>query len=193
MGNHMMISHASGGRRIILSDGTLQEYEKTVTVAEVMLDHPQQVVVEFNPKARKPTPLPADAKLEATKVYMVVPKMAVKRSMSCEEARQLLVRANAVLNTSKSFVAAYTGVLPLFARICPGVSTKSKKKEDSESRMVLKAKAVGLFREMEMEMGMEGRVAECLSRQLSGKASWKPSLDTIKEKSMKAKTRHWLV
>ncbi|KAI3679102.1 hypothetical protein L6452_38410 [Arctium lappa] len=188
MGNHM-ISHASG-RRIILSDGTLQEYEKTVTVAELMLDHPQQVVVEFQ-KAGKPTPLPADTKLEATKIYMMLPKTTMKRSMSREEARRLLLRANAVLNSSKSFVSAYTGFLPLFARICPAAITKSKIKESSSeySQVLLKTKAVGLFREMELEMEM----GSYLSRQVSGKASWKPSLDTIKEKGVKAKIRHWLL
>ncbi|KVH94496.1 Protein of unknown function DUF4228 [Cynara cardunculus var. scolymus] len=181
--------HASRGRRIILSDGTLQEYENPVTVAELMLDHPQQVVVEFDQKARKPTPLPADLKLETSKIYMMMP---MKRSMSCEEARYLLLRANALLSSSNSFVSAYTGFLPLFARIRLAV-----KKGKSESQMVLKAKpGVGLFmkKEMEMEMESQGRSADYyLSRQLSGKASWKPSLDTIKEKGVKAKIRHWLL
>ncbi|KAI3506902.1 hypothetical protein L2E82_20223 [Cichorium intybus] len=185
MGNH--VSHGSG--RVILPNGTVQEYTKPVTVAELMLDHPQQVVVEFQTltNGRKPKPLPADMKLEANKIYMMLPMRRGKPvgAMSSEEARRLLLRANAVLN-SKSFVSAYTGFLPLFARMCPASVIKSEKKENDETLAVM-AKP-GLLGEMESE----GRADYYLSRQLSGKGSWKPSLDTIKEKGVKAKIRHWL-
>ncbi|CAH1447555.1 unnamed protein product [Lactuca virosa] len=199
MGNH--ISHGSGSRsgsarRVILPDGTVEEYTKPVTVAELMLDHPQQLVVEFQTltNGRNLKPLPADTKLENNRVYMMLPMRRGKPvgAMSSEEARRLLLRANTVLN-SDSFVAAYTGFLPLFARMCPAAvikSSKKKEKEEKLSALAVMVKPAGLLDLGEMDS--EGRADYYLSRQLSGKGSWKPSLDTIKEKGVKAKIRHWL-
>ncbi|KAL4558908.1 hypothetical protein LXL04_037113 [Taraxacum kok-saghyz] len=178
MGNH--VSNGSG--KVILPDGTVQEITEPVTVAELMLEHPQQVVVEV--QGGRPKPLGADMKVESKKVYMMLPMMRGKAggAMSSEETQRLLLRANAVLK-SDSFVGAYTGFLPLFARMCPAAVIKSKKRDDEK-----KARP-GLLEEMESEAG---RADLYLSRQLSGKGTWKPSLDTIKEKGVKAQIRHWL-
>ncbi|KAL7582187.1 hypothetical protein Lser_V15G41520 [Lactuca serriola] len=196
MGNY--ISHGSGSGsagRVILPDGTVEEYTKPVTVAELMLDHPQQLVVEFQTltNGRTLKPLPADTKLENNRVYMMLPMRRGKPvgpgAMSSEE---LLLRANTVLN-SDSFVTAYTGFLPLFARMCPAAvikSSKKKEKEEKLSALPVMVKPAGLLDLGEMDS--EGRADYYFSRQLSGKGSWKPSLDTIKEKGVKAKIRHWL-
>ncbi|KAJ0691646.1 hypothetical protein HanPI659440_Chr15g0577281 [Helianthus annuus] len=182
MGNHT----SRGSRRLILPDGTVREYHEPVTVAELMLDHPQQVVVEFDhPVGKKPKPLAADVMLENNKVYMMVPVRRGKSvAISSEDARRVLLRANAVLKTG-SFVTAYTGFIPVFARMCPAAVVKSTKKEkvvEKSPKVVAKP-----------EFFAEGEDGYFLTRQLSVKSSWKPSLDTIKEKRVESKIRHWLV
>ncbi|XP_076890192.1 uncharacterized protein LOC143541194 [Bidens hawaiensis] len=183
MGNHIT-SHRS--TRVLLPDGMVQEYSEPVTVAELMLDHPQQVVVEFShPVGRKPKPLGADVTLENNKVYLMV---AMKRgklaapSISLEEARRILFRTDAVLT-------AYTGFVPVFARMCPAAVVKSKKKQLKEEKVVAKWPTV----EVKPELFVGREDGYYLSRELSVKRSWKPSLDTIKEKGVKEKIRHWLV
>nr|XP_043635319.1 uncharacterized protein LOC122606534 [Erigeron canadensis] len=191
MGNN----NSNGLGKVILPNGTIQEYTKPMTVAELMLDHPQQAVVEFDQtltNGKRPKPLPADAKLETKKVYMMVPKRSGKPigEISLEEARRILLKANVVLNTG-SFGSAYTGFLPLFVRMCPAAVVKSKKKVKVEEKSQVVVKKSGLFREVDLES--EVMESYFLSRQLSGKNAWKPSLDTIKEKGVTAKIRHWLL
>ncbi|CAI9300416.1 unnamed protein product [Lactuca saligna] len=193
MGNHISQGSGSAGR-VILPDGTVEEYTKPVTVAELMLDHPQQLVVEFQTltNGRNLKPLPADTKLENNRVYMMLP-MRRGKPVGAMSSEELLLRANTLLN-SDSFVAAYTGFLPLFARMCPAAvikSSKKKEKQDKLSALAVMVKPAGRLLDLG-EMDSEGRADYYLSRQLSGKGSWKPSLDTIKEKGVKAKIRHWL-
>lgn len=194
MGN----SIPQGTSRVIFSDGTVHCYDKPLTVAELMLEHPQQMVVEFKPIAdgKRPIPLPADMKLEKNKAYIMLPiRKGKPSSLSSEEARKILTKTSTMLK-SKSLLASYTGFLPVFARICPAAASLGNGRDhvlNSDKNLYL------LKKKEEEEEGskrdyfsdiLEGR-PEFLSRQLSGKG-WKPSLDTIKEKSMQAKIRHWL-
>ncbi|KAL6968612.1 hypothetical protein U1Q18_034413 [Sarracenia purpurea var. burkii] len=198
MGNH--ISHrssSSAAGKVILSDGSIHEFDKPLTAAELMLENPQQVVVEFQSavNGRRPTPLPADKLLEMGKVYLMLPKRQGKAAViSPEKARKLLSMANSVLG-SRPLLSSATGFLPLFARICVAGS-----REVQGFVLNGKERLVGMPEPEEMMMTMkldenspdilEGR-PEYLSRQLSGKG-WKPSLDTIKEKVAKKKVSHWL-
>ncbi|KAI9181485.1 hypothetical protein LWI28_015399 [Acer negundo] len=198
MGNYVSLyrpSDATG--KVILSDGSVHEFDKPITVAELMLEHPQEVVVEFiksTVSEKRPSPLPADKKLEIKKVYLMLPmKRGKPASLSSEEARHVLSSANSVLR-SRSLLSS-SKFLPLFAKICPALTEDQgqrfvplKKEETEEIR------AVELKFESEMELlseSLDGR-PEYLSRQLSGKGTWKPSLDTIKEKKIEKKVNHWL-
>nr|GME00989.1 Multidrug resistance protein ABC transporter family protein, putative [Ipomoea batatas]GME09860.1 Multidrug resistance protein ABC transporter family protein, putative [Ipomoea batatas]GME09863.1 Multidrug resistance protein ABC transporter family protein, putative [Ipomoea batatas]GME18304.1 Multidrug resistance protein ABC transporter family protein, putative [Ipomoea batatas] len=208
MGNSMAAHGGAGKVKVILADGRVCEYVEPLTAAEMMLEHPQQVVVEFQAVAegKKAAPLPADRKLEMNKVYLMLPiRRGKPAALSKEEARQLLGKTDAVLkskllSSSSSVLCHYTGFVPLFARMCPAAS--------SGGGVVLNAKRnIGILylgeNEEEEEEGskadyfseiVEGRpeyLNMMMSRQLSGKG-WKPNLDTIKEKNIKTKVRHWL-
>ncbi|KAK2649636.1 hypothetical protein Ddye_017125 [Dipteronia dyeriana] len=196
MGNYVSLyrlSDATG--KVILSDGSVHEFDKPITVAELMLEHPQEVVVEFiksTVSEKRPSPLPADKKLEIKKVYLMLPmKRGKPASLSSEEARHVLSTANSVLR-SRSLLSS-SRFLPLFAKICPALTEEQGqrfvqlKEEDTEE-----IRAVELKFETELlPESLDGR-PEYLSRQLSGKGTWKPSLDTIKEKKIEKKVNHWL-
>ncbi|KAL0435962.1 UNVERIFIED_CONTAM: hypothetical protein Sradi_0304100 [Sesamum radiatum] len=185
------LSDVGATGKVILSNGAVFTYDKPLTVAELMLEHPQQVVVEFQPvvNGKKPTPLPADQKLDMKKLYLMLPVRKGKPAiLPSEEAKKLLARTNAVLK-SKALLS-YTGFLPLFVRMCPAAGGKhgavfmetrkclGERKEEEDRKS-------DYFREI-----LEGR-PEFLSRQISGKG-WKPSLDPIREKAVKAKASHWM-
>ncbi|GLT43141.1 hypothetical protein SLA2020_171120 [Shorea laevis] len=193
MGNYMSYGRRSesGTGKVVLGDGTVQEFDGTLTVAELMLEHPQQVVVEFHPAVgeKRPTPLPADKKLDMGKVYLMLPlKRGKPAALSSEEARCVLLSANTLLRSKSLFSSSK--FLPLFAGICiAGPAEKMQRlsppRENGSERNEEVESMVGFLPE-----SLEGR-PEYMSRQISSKG-WKPSLDTIKEKNVKVKVSHWL-
>lgn len=184
--------------KVILSDGGVFTYHEPLTVAELMLEHPRQVVAELTApviNGRKPAPLPADHNLEMSKTYIMIPiKKGKPISLSSEKARTLLASADSVLK-SKTLVA-FTGVVPLFVRICPVVRGKKDavSKGIKKSCCLVEGKEGDGIDKMKSDYFvdiLEGTPG-FLSRQISGKG-WKPSLDPITEKAFKAKTSHWVL
>ncbi|EYU46802.1 hypothetical protein ABFS82_04G008300 [Erythranthe guttata] len=195
------LSAAAATGEVILSNGAVFTYDSPLTVAELMLEHPQEVVVEFQPvvKGKKPTPLPADEKLEANKLYLMLPVRRGKPSpLSSEEAHKLLTKTNSFLKSKP--LLSYTGFLPLFVRICPavvggkhgGVFVEEKKKKCLGDGSCRKEEETGGGGDDYFMDILEGGRPEFLSRQISGKG-WKPSLDTIKEKAIKPKVPNWII
>ncbi|XP_074314215.1 uncharacterized protein LOC141649293 [Silene latifolia] len=180
MGNK--VSHGSQStRKVILLDGSIEEIDNPLTVAELMLEYPQQVVVELNSAQKKPTPLPADFNLEVNKIYLMVPvKRGKPAHLSPQEAHHILLRANAVLR-SKALVST-SKFLPFFAKICPASTI-----DESYGKVVCPTKNRILApeeKEKEELVGFER--LDYLSRTVSGKG-WKPSLNTIEEKKNEMK------
>ncbi|XP_010522823.1 PREDICTED: uncharacterized protein LOC104801302 [Tarenaya hassleriana] len=193
---------AGAAGKVVLSDGRVQNLEEPTTVAELMLEHPQHVVVEFDPSSisfndrrrknngnvvkKKLTPLPADKTLDPGKIYLMLPskRRGAKVSTSAavaaaaEEMRRMLSSTTALLSY-------YEGILPWFARVYPAAEAAG------ERDVTVAAAAVGRLTEPEAEEEDERVRPGYLSRQLSGKG-WKPSLDTIKEKRIKRKIHHML-
>ncbi|KAE8708173.1 hypothetical protein F3Y22_tig00110356pilonHSYRG00222 [Hibiscus syriacus] len=195
MGNHIttatcLPSDTAG--KVILWDGSVQEFSCPLEAAELMLEHPQHVVVEFNAEIdqKRPIPLPADHKLDVKKLYVMLPVRRGKPiTLSSEEARRVLSSANSVLR-SKSILSSSPKLLPLFSRICTandhadrtGHKFMLQKKESADKRSDGDQSLKELFSE-----SSESR-PEYLNMQYSGKG-WKPSLDTINEK---VRVRHRL-
>lgn len=226
MGNTIALPHrdSDGGTgKVVLADGTIHEYDKPLTVAELMLEYPQQLVIEFcatntnGPGSgnvyNRPAPLPADKRLEMNKVYVMIPVRRGKPAgalISSEEARRILLRANSFLK-SKSLVSSSSlggggSFLPFFGRMCAaGIGGKRYEDHRVEETLLSRNKLQPQLKGEEEVQEEETRTADCfseilmeerpeflsLSRQISGKG-WKPSLDTITEKTVHTKVRHWL-
>ncbi|XP_061969911.1 uncharacterized protein LOC133692780 [Populus nigra] len=196
MGNYITYpnssSSAAGTGRVILWDGRVFEFDTPLTAAELMLEYPQQVVVEFHSDftEKRPAPLPADKRLDLKKVYLMLPiKRGKPASLSSGEARRVLLSANSVLR-SRSLLSS-SRFFPLFARICPSGTGEEQIFVMQKKECHVEEKPAMENYDSELTEISESR-PEYLSRQLSGKGTWKPSLDTIKEKKVEKKTPHWL-
>ncbi|KAL5700919.1 hypothetical protein ACHQM5_026316 [Ranunculus cassubicifolius] len=184
MGNYVSNQLFEESGKVVLPNGTIHSFDHPLTVAELMLEHPQQLVVEFNSEmnGNKLTPLPADKKLDMKKVYLMIPKKTGRSGvLSVEEARKVFQNANSVLK-SKALLSTAEGLLPLFIKGCKMGGVKV------ENNTVLVEK-----RDNQVELSLESleERTEIFSRQFSSKG-WKPSLDTIKEKKLEKKVSHWL-
>ena len=194
MGNSMSHKEFHGTGKVILSDGSVHEFNKSdLTVAEMMLEHPQQVVVEFLSAVseKRPTPLPADTKLDKKKVYLMLPiKRGKPLSLSSEEIRGVLSSANSLLRSRSSSSFKF---LPLFARICPAGDAHAfvLPKKECNAERTSDSEAMRLYMpEFDMPESLDAR-PDFLTRQLSGKGTWKPNLDTITEKKVEKKKSPW--
>ncbi|GAU11284.1 hypothetical protein TSUD_342750 [Trifolium subterraneum] len=185
MGNHISF-HAT--TKIIYYDGSVQEFDEPITVAELMLEHPKHVVVDFHSAVnqKKPTPLPADKNLEMNKKYVMVPMKPGKPiGLSAEDCRRIV---NSSLH-SNNYLMRSQGFIPWLVRFM-----KKKKVEigEVETSFQINEEERFEFCEFLPEMMEERGEYLNLSRQLSGKG-WKPSLDTIKEKKVEKKQlSRWL-
>ncbi|EOA23042.1 hypothetical protein CARUB_v10003810mg [Capsella rubella] len=190
--------------KVVLSDGRVQNLEEETTVAEIMLENPQHVVVEFDPSSisfnnphrknkdgntvkKKLAPLPADKTLEPGKIYLVLPAKrsfggATKSSSSSSSSSSTVLTSEEMRKMLFSATAMVRSSFSYYEGILPWFTTRSNKNISPAADAVVAATTVG---RLEAEMEEEER-SEFLSRQLSGKG-WKPSLDPIKEKKAKKK------
>ncbi|XP_068660568.1 uncharacterized protein [Aristolochia californica] len=185
MGNYISRRTCDAAGKIILPDGTVQVFSQPIAAGELMLEHPQQFIVEYGSVAagNKSAPLPADQKLETEKIYLMLPmKRGKVAKLSAVEAREILSKAQLLTGS--------LGILPRFAQKCSVLLLHKEKKltaPKNETEMEI-SETSGWLELLPEEF--EKR-PEFLSRELSAKG-WKPSLDTIKEKAVKQKIPHWL-
>ncbi|KAF8401352.1 hypothetical protein HHK36_012286 [Tetracentron sinense] len=186
MGNYFSHRSSDTTGKVIFLDGMVHEFDKPLTVAELMLENQQQVVVEFKSlvTGAKVTPLPADKKLDMEKVYLMLPmKRGKVAAFSANEVHQILLRAKSILKSGS--LLSSSRILPLLYRICPAAIRAGREhilhRQDSLTNKPEKSNWPDVFDER----------PEYLSRQFSGKG-WKPALDTIKEKGIEKKVPHWL-
>nr|XP_010938299.1 uncharacterized protein LOC105057398 [Elaeis guineensis] len=179
----------AGGGKVVLFDGTIHEFDRPISVAELMLEHPRLFVVDMQSISAgetKVTPLPADHTMDPDKCYLMLPMTSKK--VSAEEARRILSLARSVLRSRS---------LPFWAKnlsLVPGICMAGV--DEKEKEVLGGRKDDGLMEREEMggaEWSLEvfGAEREFLRRQFSSKG-WKPSLCTIEEKALERKVSHWL-
>ncbi|KAF8006659.1 hypothetical protein BT93_K0844 [Corymbia citriodora subsp. variegata] len=214
MGNFASIHHQATRQTcmVLLYDGSTREFEDPPTVAELMLDHPRHVVAEFRSAVdgtRRPTALPADQKLEAKKLYIMLPMMNKQlqrhshRSnngsgnklppLSAEESRRFLSMANSALQSRPFNSKPKAAFMPVLARVCadanditsrgrrpPPLPPSRAVPSKEEKEAQSEERHTREFREIMLENSND---MVMMSRQVSGKA-WRPSLEAIMEKKV---------
>ncbi|CAL9130765.1 unnamed protein product [Musa acuminata var. zebrina] len=157
MGN--LLSGQAHDGKVVLPDGTVLELDRPTSVAELMLEHPRQYVLDLRSLSAgnsNAAPLPADHMLEAGKAYVMLP-MAHGRAtgLSAGEARRVLAAATRSMTKMQQ---------PPCTRAV-GVTESERAEWPAE----------------EFEEGTE------FFRQQHSSKRWKPSLGTIEEESLERK------
>ncbi|XP_031486380.1 uncharacterized protein LOC116254887 [Nymphaea colorata] len=184
MGNSIASRFAGTGTgKVVFSDGTILEFDKPMAVAELMMEYPQQFVVEFQSVSagKRLTPLPADKELEMSKVYYMMPMKRGRVTCSAEDANRIQTKTRFVSRSGP--LPGKAAHRPRVAVAGRGCRIEGKKEED-----------VALKRRHDWDELVSDSLSglpEFVSRQFSGKA-WKPTLDTIAESRAEKKRRHWL-
>ncbi|KAI9082516.1 hypothetical protein K1719_035385 [Acacia pycnantha] len=183
MGNRISFGSPDGKGKIVHWDGSVEDFEKPVTVAELMVEHPQQVVVELHSalKQNRPVPLGADKKLERNNTYLMLPVRRGKPvRLNSEESRRILLMVNSALKSKSLFFSSR--FLSGLARVSRGRSVGERVLKNNQEKEKIRERYVC----SEILPEITESTPEYLSRQFSGK-EWKPSLDTIDEKKIKRK------
>ncbi|MED6118902.1 hypothetical protein PIB30_007064 [Stylosanthes scabra] len=199
MGNQLSLRPSDAATaKIVFWDGSIHDFHQPLTVAELMLEHPNQVVVEFDSalinKQKKLIPLPADKNLEMNKLYLMLPiKKGKPVSLTGPHSRHILLAVNSALR-SKEIVCS-SRVIPWLASLAAGEGGRRGRRREEEVQTKEETVRYEFSEFLMPEMCLEGMMMrpEYLSRQLSaGSRGWRPSLDTIKEKKIEKKLNHWL-
>ncbi|GAB2282208.1 hypothetical protein Dimus_016758 [Dionaea muscipula] len=204
MGNNASVAQSGSTVKVVLPDGTIHKFDKSVTVAELMLEYPQQAVIELSSSTLKkiPSPLPADKKLEVRKIYLMVPiKQRGKAiALSSEEVFRVFSRSNLMPRSTMlvAFVSKFK-FLPLLSPICVAGGREGKRGgklmngerfEEEEGERLGKVDVLDGLDVVDRQYYCY--LSSSSSRQLSGRG-WKPSLDTIEENNKtEKKVPHWL-
>ncbi|XP_026436761.1 uncharacterized protein LOC113334774 [Papaver somniferum] len=194
MGNFISSKSSDAPAKVVLPDGTVHEFNQPLTVAELMLDHPQQVVVEIESieSKKRPIPLPADKKLEMKKFYLMLP-MQQGRAFSTDDARRILMKVKLDQRLPKLYYAAK--IIGLFARMCQcgtGRETILQRRDSLLKEELEKRKNDGndsndnkSVHRIQLEIFCERPAF--LGKQVSMGKGWTPSLVTIEEKTPEKK------
>lgn len=191
--------------KVILFDGSVHEFDTPITVAELMLEHPQQVVAEFEPAVskRRVTPLPADKKLEVKQTYLMLPiKPGKQPRLTAEETKRFLLTLNsATRSRSLLLLPKFDSCFAKALCACTAVEggrgkTKSGIGKNKVDTYISEGHRCNTRRQsntlLELPETSEVRPAY-LHKQLSWDG-WKPSLETIEEATggVERKMSRWL-
>ncbi|KAJ8623340.1 hypothetical protein MRB53_031869 [Persea americana] len=189
MGNYLSRRTCAIAGKIILSDGTVHEFDRPMVVAELMLEHPQHFVFELGSlvSGHRPIPLPADQKLDLEKAYLMSPMKRGKAALlKADEIRRIMAKARSVVRPES--ISGHGRILPMFGLMCPAGGVVEGQEIVSKRKDCLVEKEESKVPEKPPEDF--DALPEYFSRQFSGKG-WKPTLDTIEEKGIE-KVPHWL-
>ncbi|GLJ46356.1 hypothetical protein SUGI_0977150 [Cryptomeria japonica] len=172
--------------KLIFVDGRLQEFEKQVKAAEIMVENPQQFVCEAAALhvGRRINPLPADEDLELGHLYFLLPMSKLQGVVSRSDLASIALKARSAMKaSSKSSVKIFPmlGEMGFFFRGQSQTYLHENGHDDGDLGGDLECdlKIVALpkmdfegLSDLQMGLG-KYRVSSC--------RSWKPKLETIRE------------
>ncbi|GLJ46357.1 hypothetical protein SUGI_0977160 [Cryptomeria japonica] len=163
--------------KVVAYNGELQEFQKQIKAAELMLENPQHFVCHADSLqvGRRINPLSADEDLELGHLYFLLPMSKLQGVVSDSDMASIAVRAKSAMKKgSKNFEKK---IIPLFGDMV--FQDKARDHDDLGGDLpgglnivvVPKMDVEGLS-ELQIDLG---------KYRLSKSRSWRPNLETIRE------------
>jgi len=169
--------------KVIHWNGSVQDLQRRITAAELMLDNPQHFVCHANGLqiGRRINPLTADEELDLGYLYFLLPMPKLHSVLSGTDMASLAFKANSAMEAANRRSSG-ARVLALFGDFTPPLSPEMKK-----DVLLLEGKQISAAQEeqlavpkLNLEDDPELSTAFAQLR-LNANKSWKPKLETIEE------------
>lgn len=180
MGNYVSCasnSVPSNTVKVVSWNGSVQELQRRVKAAELMLENPQHFVCHANSLqiGRRINPLTADEELEVGYLYFLLPMAKLKSVLSGTDMASLAFKANSAMKAAGRSGSG-ARILPLFGDLMRPLPPEMKSNDlllEEEKEEVAVPK-LNLEDDPELSTALaELRLRTC--------RSWKPKLETINE------------
>nr|ABK24016.1 unknown [Picea sitchensis]ABK25096.1 unknown [Picea sitchensis]ABK26172.1 unknown [Picea sitchensis] len=169
--------------KVIHWNGSVQDLQRRITAAELMLDNPQHFVCHANGLqiGRRINPLTADEELDLGYLYFLLPMPKLHSVLSGADMASLAFKANSAMKATKRRSSG-ARVLPLFDDFMRPLPPEMKKDVFlSEGKQINGAQEEQLtVPKLNLEDDPELSTALAQLR-LNPSKSWKPKLETIEE------------
>jgi len=169
--------------KVIHWNGSVQDLQRRITAAELMLDNPQHFVCHANGLqiGRRINPLTADEELDLGYLYFLLPMPKLHSVLSGTDMASLAFKANSAMKAAKRRSSG-ARVLPLFEDFMRPLPPEMKKDLFlSEGKQINGAQEEQLtVPKLNLEDDPELSTALAKLR-LNPSKSWKPKLKTIEE------------
>jgi len=169
--------------KVIHWNGSVQDLQRRITAAELMLDNPQHFVCHANGLqiGRRINPLTADEELDLGYLYFLLPMPKLHSVLSGTDMASLAFKANSAMKAAKRRSSG-ARVLPLFEDFMRPLPPEMRKDVFlAEGKQINGAQEEQLtVPKLNLEDDPELSTALAQLR-LNPSKSWKPKLETIEE------------
>jgi hypothetical protein len=169
--------------KVIHWNGSVQDLQRRITAAELMLDNPQHFVCHANGLqiGRRINPLTADEELDLGYLYFLLPMPKLHSVLSGTDMASLAFKANSAMKAAKRRSSG-ARVLPLFEDFMRPLPPEMQKDVFlAEGKQINGAQEEQLtVPKLNLEDDPELSTALAQLR-LNPSKSWKPKLETIEE------------
>lgn len=184
MGNYISCasdSVPSNTVKVLSWNGTVQELQRRIKAAELMLDNPQHFVCHANGLqiGRRINPLSADEELDLGYLYFLLPMAKLHSVLSGTDMASLAFKANSAMKPANRRSSG-ARVLPAFGDLLMRPLPPEMKRDDDDLEDVLTREEEFAVPKLNLEDDPELSTALADLR-LRTCRTWKPKLETITE------------
>jgi len=177
MGNYISCaskSVPSNTVKVIGLNGSVQELQRRIKAAELMLENPQQFVCHANGLqiGRRINPLTADEDLDLGHLYFLIPMAKLNSVLSGTDMASLAFKANSAMKAAGRNSSAR--ILPVFGDLSVRPVLQEMKRDDHLEDKEFTVPKLNLEDVPELSTAVQ-------QLRLSAFRSWKPKLETINE------------
>lgn len=186
--------------KVIALYGSVQEFEKPIKAAELMLDNPHHFVCHSTAlEARgRTSALSADEELEVGHLYFILPMHKLYSLLSPAEMASLTFKADSVVHRSIAKSMSLARILPVLGDLCQCSADRNLAAHDRKEEIIVRKKTeeredTGFIPKLHVDDADDVGELRRLTMKFMSCKYWKPALETISESPKSAMSSSLLV